>query len=211
MASLVTLSQQAAASRPAVLDSLGIDIVLFSSMILLAGISALLMAQVPALSNGLLSGAAGGAGFGSWSHIASRSPATRGVFGGMGQGSGVGRLSQSRHVGATLSRTLPNALKPAANVVGVGLSRYGGAVLATKDARLAQKIGAVSGQFPIGRDVSLMSHASGDSYVKRLERMNLRTVKKEAGGTFVGPPSPRYTVFKPASSTTVNDLSKPRS
>jgi type IV secretion system protein TrbL len=203
MASLVTLSQQAAASRPTVLDSVGIDIVLFSSMILLAGISALLMAQVPALANGLLSGSAGGAGFASWSHIASRSPATRGVLGGMGQGSGgSGRVGQATQVGSGVARTLPTVLKPAANAVGAGLSRYGGATLAGRDAQFARSSGAVNGQFNIGRDLSLMSRASGESYVKQLERRNLRSATRESLETFVGPPSPRYTVSKPVSSTT---------
>jgi type IV secretion system protein TrbL len=203
MASLVILSQQAAAAKPTVLDSVGIDIVLFSSMILLAGISALLMAQVPALANGLLSGSAGGAGFGSWSHIASRSPATKGVLGGMGQASGGGsRLSQPGHVGSGLARALPNVIKPAANIAGTGLSKYGGVTLAGRDAQFARSSGAVDGQFNIGRDVSLMSRVSGESYVTQLERMNLRTAAKESGGTFVGPPSPRYTISKPVSSTT---------
>ena len=212
MASLVTLSQQAAASRPAVLDSVGIDIVLFSSMILLAGISALLMAQVPALANGLLSGAAGGAGFGSWAHIASRSPATRGILGGMGQGSGgSGRLAQSNHVGSGIARTLPIVLKPAANAVGGRLSRIGGTNLADQDARRVRKVGATQGQFNIGRDLSLMSRTSGESYVKQLERKNLLTAKKESAPSFVGPPSPRYTVSKPVSSTTPTDLGKRQS
>jgi hypothetical protein len=203
MASLVILSQQAAAAKPTVLDAVGIDIVLFSSMILLAGISALLMAQVPALANGLLSGSAGGAGFGSWSHIASRSPATRGVLGGMGQASGSsGRTSQPGHAGSGLARALPNVVKPAAHAVGASLSKYGGVALAEKDARLARKVGAADGQFNIGRDVSSMSRVSGESYVKQLERKNLRTAIKEAGGTFIGPPSPRYTISKPVSSTT---------
>lgn len=212
MASLVTLSQQATLSRPTVLDAVGIDIVLFSSMILLAGISALLMAQVPALANGLLSGSAGGAGFGSWSHIASRSPATRGVLGGMGQGSGgSGRLSQATHAGSGVAKSLPNILKPAANVMGAGLSRIGGNNLADQDARRARKIGATNGHFNIGRDLSLMSRVSGESYVRQLERRNLRTANKEANQTFVGPPSPPYTVSRPVSSTTVNEVSKRRS
>jgi type IV secretion system protein TrbL len=202
MASLVILSQQAAAAKPTVLDSVGIDIVLFSSMILLAGISALLMAQVPALANGLLSGSAGGAGFGGWSHIASRSPATKGILGGMGQPSGGGsRLPQPGHAGSGLARALPNVLKPAASVVGSGISRIGGSNLALQDAELARMAGASNGQFNIGRDLSLMSRVSGESYVKQLERKNLRTAVKEAGEAFVGPPSPRYTISKPVSST----------
>lgn len=211
MASLVTLSQQAAASRPTVLDSVGIDIVLFSSMILLAGISALLMAQVPSLATGIVSGSAGGAGFGSWSHIASRSPATRGILGGMGQGSGgAGRFTQAGHAGSGVARALPNVLKPAANAAGLGLSRYGGAKLAKQDAQLARMAGATRGEFNIGRDLSVMSRVSGESYVKQLERRNLSTATKESAGTFVGPPSPRYTVSRPLSSTTPNTGGKQR-
>lgn len=209
MASLVALSQQAAASKPTVLDSVGIDIVLFSSMILLAGISALLMAQVPSLATGLLAGGSGGAGFGSWSHLASRSPATRGILGGMGQGSGgAGRLGQSGHAGSTLARTLPNVLKPTANVVGAGLSKYGGGKLANQDALLARRAGASNGQFNIGRDLSLMSRVSAESYVKQLERRNLRTVANESAETFVGPPSPRYTISRPISSTSPGNVNK---
>jgi type IV secretion system protein TrbL len=202
MASLVSLSQQAAAAKPTVLDAVGIDIVLFSSMILLAGISALLMAQVPALATGLLSGS-GGAGFGSWANIASRSQATRGILGGMGASSGgSGRLNQPANAGSALARTLPNVLKPAANVVGSGLARYGGRTLAKQDAQLARSAGAAYGEFNIGRDLSSMSRLSGESYVRRLESMNLRTAKKESRESFVGPPSPRYTISKPVSSTT---------
>jgi hypothetical protein len=203
MASLVSLSHQAAAAKPTVLDAVGIDIVLFSSMILLAGISALLMAQVPSLATGLLSGSAGGAGFGSWSNIASRSPATRGILGGMGAGSGGrGRLHQPANAGSGLARTLPNVLKPAANFAGTGLSRAGGIRLANNDARLARKNGAVNGEFKIGRDLSPLSEVSGQSYVRHLEKMNRRTQENETRETFIGPPSPRYTISKPVSSTT---------
>jgi hypothetical protein len=92
-------------------------------------------------------------------------------------------------------------MKPAAHAVGAGLSRIGGAKLANQDSQLAHVTGAQNGQYNIGRDLSLMSRISGESYVKQLEKKNLRTAIKEAGETFVGPPSPRYTISKPVSST----------
>ena len=120
-------------------------------------------------------------------------------------------MSQATHAGAAVTRTLPNVLKPAANAVGSGISRFGGAKLAKQDAQLARLAGASNGQFNIGRDLSLMSRVSGESYVKQLERRNLWTANKEADQAFVGPPSPRYTVSRPVSSTTPAEVGKRRS
>lgn len=203
MAALVTLSAQAAAAKPGVLDSVSIDIVQYSAMVLLAGISALLMAQVPSLSTGLLSGSSGGAGFGGWSGMASRSPATRLTLGGMGEGSaGGGRNGQPANALSGVTRMMPNIVKPVTGATGQAASKLGGWALAGRDMRTARNSGALNGERNIGRDLTKMSAASAGSYVRRLESMNAGTAAREAGGGFVGPPTPRYTVSKPASSTT---------
>lgn len=208
MNSLVDLSRQAAAAKPGVLDALSIDIVMYSAMVLLAGIAAMLMAQVPSLATGLLSGSAGGAGFSNWSNLASKSPATRGLTGGMSLGGGGGggsggRLGQAGNALSRVTQAMPNALKPVSHLAGAGLSRAAGSGRASLDMKAARD-GSLSssGERSIGRDVSRMSAASASSYVNRLERANSRTAARESGGTFVGPPSPRYVVNKPASSTT---------
>jgi hypothetical protein len=192
MGSLVTLSQQAAAAKPGVLDAVSIDIVLFSSMVLLAGISALLMSQVPSLATGLLSGSAGGAGFGSWANLASKSPATRMITGGMGDRGGAGgRSGQATNAASGVTRMMPNVLKPASAAAGSVTSRFLGAGLARRDMAAAKDV-VRNGERNIGRDLSRMSSATASSYVKRLEAANQR----------MGASEPRYTVSKPVSSTT---------
>lgn len=211
MGSLVALSQQAAAQKPTVLDAVSIDIVLYSSMMLLAGISALLMSQVPNLATGLLSGSAGGAGFSGWSNLASKSPATRGVLGGMGTGSsgggGVGG-KQTANAGSGVTRMMPNILKPASAAAGAGASLIGGTGRAMFDMAAAKKGGVKNGERNIGRDTGSMSAATAKSYVRTLESRNARMASNESQSNFYGPPSPRYTVSKPTSSTTPKSQAK---
>lgn len=210
MASLVALSQQAAAKPQWVFEAVSIDIVLYCSMFLLAGISALLMSQVPSLATGLLSGSAGGAGFSGWSNLASKSPATRGVLGGMGSGGGGGAGGagkQAANAGSGARAMMPNILKPVASVAGAGLSLAAGFGRGKLDMGAAKK-SAQNGERNIGRDTGKMSAATANSYVRTLERANARMSKSEGRSDFYGPPSPRYTISKPTSSTVPKGQSK---
>lgn len=209
MGSLVALSQQAAAQKPNVLDAVSIDIVLYSSMMLLAGISALLMSQVPNLATGLLSGSAGGAGFSGWSNLASKSPATRGVLGGMGTGaSGAGGGGkQAGNAGSAVTKMMPNILKPASGAAGAGVSLAGGFARGKLDMGAA-KDNVKNGERNIGRDTGKMSAATANSYVRTVERANAQMAKSEGRSDFYGPPSPRYTISKPTSSTAPKGQSK---
>lgn len=213
MGSLATLSQQAAAQRPGVLDAASIDIILYVSMTLLAGISALLMSQVPSLATGLVSGSAGGAGFSSWGNLASKSIATRGVLGGMNAGSfGGGGGAGSKQGGNALSpltQAMPNVVKPITAAAGAGLSALGGRVVASRDSQASKKGGlTAAGERNIGRDTSQMSAATAKSYTRALESRNARMERNEGRSDFYGPPSPRYTVSKPTSSTSPRAQSK---
>lgn len=66
MTSLADLSVQASKMGTTGADAYTVNIVLFSSMLLLAGISAAMMASVPSIASGLVSGGGGGVGFSGW-------------------------------------------------------------------------------------------------------------------------------------------------
>jgi type IV secretion system protein TrbL len=213
MGSLAALSQQAATQRPGVLDAASIDIILYVSMALLAGISALLMSQVPSLSTGLISGSAGGAGFSGWGNLASKSPATKAILGGMNAGSfgggGGAAGKQGGNALSTLTQAMPNVVKPVTAMAGAGASRIGGILRAGADVRASKDSSlTAAGERNIGRDTSQMSAATAKSYTRALESRNARMAKNEGRSDFYGPPSPRYTVSKPTSSTAPRSQSK---
>jgi type IV secretion system protein TrbL len=70
MASIATDAHNAGAYGIDGSTGLGIDIVLLGSMILLAGLAAVMMLQVPSITSGLLSGSSAGGGFGGLGHLA---------------------------------------------------------------------------------------------------------------------------------------------
>ncbi len=75
MSVMAGVSTKTVASSAA--NALGVDIVLYASMILLAGLCFYLMLQVPSIATGLLSGSGGAGGFRGWSEIANRSMTAR--------------------------------------------------------------------------------------------------------------------------------------
>lgn len=185
------------------LDAFVFDMTKYVIIILLAGIGALLMQSASSISSGLISGQGGGASFGGWSGLVNRSSAVRMLTGGMGAGgSGGGKAGQTSHALSGVSNMMPNFAKPVTSGAGKVISKAGGSMLAATDRRAARSGDAVGGERNIGRDTSRMSAASQQAYVRSMERANAATSRRETSGTFYGPPSPRYTVSKPTSSTT---------
>ncbi|MGE3342308.1 MAG: type IV secretion system protein [Vicinamibacterales bacterium] len=185
LATLAGLSTQAKvdASRGAVggLEALGIDVVLYCAMILMAAICAYMMLQVPAIATGLVSGSGGAAGFKGWSEIASKSMATKGVTGGMeapragaSQGGGAAK-GQVAYGGSGLARLAPNALKPAVAAGGRAAANLKGSLLAAHHHKAGAKSESREVQFDVkGR----MSQAAEAAYRRTFERRNQREVER---------------------------------
>lgn len=182
------------------------DVTKYAVIILMSGIGALLMAKAPSIATGLLSGS-GGIGFSGWSEIASRSPATKMVMGGMGEGrsGGVGGAKGAAGANALsgVANAMPNFMKPATNAVGAMSSAIGGRAAAASDASRAKSMG--DGTKNISRDLSQMSTATQRAYVSHLEGKNARSASQASSPGFYGPPSPRITVSKPVSSLARSD------
>lgn len=204
LAAVLTLSQQQAAAAATGVDALVFDITKYAVIILMAGVSALLMSSVPSIATGLLSGSGSGAGFSGWSSLASKSMATRGITGGMGTpsrggSSGSSAPSSGANALSGTATAAPYALKPAVNGAGNALSAIGGARAANSDMK-GGKMNA-AGERNISRDTGKMSSATQAAYTNRLESANARMAKQASSSSFYGPPSPKYTVSKPVSST----------
>ena len=198
MGVLETISISAIASNTGVGDAFSIDVVVYGSMILLSTLSAIMMASVPSIAAGLISGAGSGAGFGGFSSLI-RSPSNQMITGGMGsKGGGGGGAkgpggSSAGNAFSGLTNNMPNVVKPFTTLAGAGLSKAGGFLAAGSAMRAAKKVGG----FGIGRDLSKMSASTASSYINRLEKVNARRSDLQ-----FGPPAPSYTVSKPTSSTT---------
>lgn len=200
MQGVLDISQSTQATGVSGADALVFDIIKYAMIILLAGLGALLMAQASSIANALISGG-GGPSFGGWASLANRSPATRGIMGGMSL-SGSGPGSKSGNMLSGLANAAPNFAKPVVNAAGKGASQIAGRGLARSDMSAARAGAAANGERNIGRDVSQMSKATAGAYTNRIEAMNAGMAKRESSAGFYGPPSPRYTVGKPVSSTT---------
>lgn len=201
MGAILDLSRQAAAAGVQGSDAAVFDITKYAAIVLLAGLSALLMASAPSLATGLVSGGGGGAGFKGWSDVASKSPSTKMLLGGMGSGGRPGPNGQVGNVLSGVTRLMPNVVKPASAAVGNGISGVGAGALSLGD-RSRARGAVVNGERVIGRDLSKMSKTGQSVYLNRMEAANARMAKQEASGNFYGPPSPRYVVTKPVPSTT---------
>lgn len=207
MGGILKLSTSIAlAPEVSTVDKVVVDIVQYAAIILLSGILALMMAQAPSIATGLISGNGGGASFSGWSSISSRSMATRALTGGMGEGGGGGAGKPGSNVLSGLTRAMPNVVKPATNGLGSILSKGGGSMLAKHEAGRAKQ--ATNGERVIQRDTSRMDARSAGAYQRTLERKNAQTAQRESAPTFYGPPSPRYVLSKPDSSTTPRNQKK---
>ncbi len=198
MATLAGISAKAIATQPGVLDAYSVDIVLYCAMILLAGLAAYLMAQVPSIATGLISGSGGGAGFGGWANLASKSLATRGITGGMqlsggGRGAGGSSGGRSNYASQTLVRAMPESLKAVTAGAGKLISAGGGRIRAGFDRTAVRDAGAHS----IGRDTTSMSSATERSYTSHLDRANARQRESWNKSGLQGPPRPHVTLSKP--------------
>ena len=214
LSTLGTISAQAAAATTSgSLEQLGVDMVLYCSMILLSALAAYLMAQVPSIATGLISGQGGGAGFSGWRSLATHSIATRGVTGGMeigkgGRGGGVG--GQNANAGSPVTRAMPQALKLPAHIAGAALSKVGGTAVAWSDRRRNKE--ASGGERNIQRDITAMSAGTARAYTSYLEKANAKQSKRETSpsSTFVGPPTPAYTLSKPLAPLASRKSSQPK-
>lgn len=199
MQGVLQISQSTQTAGTSGADALVFDIVKYAMIILLAGLGALLMSQASSIANALISGG-GGPSFSGWSSLASKSAATRGIMGGMSL-SGSGPGAKSGNMLSGIANAAPNFAKPVVNAAGKGASQIAGRTLAKSDMNAARAGGASNGERNIGRDVSQMSKATAGAYTSRIETMNASVAKREGSAGFYGPPSPRYTVGKPVSST----------
>lgn len=202
MNSVLNLSVQIATTTEAAIaaGTFVFDITRYAVIILMSGIGALMMSKAPSIASGILSGS-GGVGFSGWSEIASRSPATKMMMGGMGSSGGSGSGGQKTagaNAASGVTAMMPNFLKPASNAIGSIASHAGGKAAAAKDAASARNMG--DGTKNISRDLSKMSAATQSAYVSHLEGKNARSAAQAQSPGFYGPPSPRYTVSKPESS-----------
>ncbi len=210
MASLAGLSAKASAAATGALAAATVDMVLYAGMILLAGLSAYLMAQVPSIATGLVSGGSG-AGFSGWGNIASKSLGTRAITGGMqpsgsfraggagaGGGGGGASAGRSQYGGQGLTNSAPNAVKPLVAAAGRILTAAGAMGRAELDVRAAKK----AGSHAIGRDTARMSQQGQRQYESYLERVNAGREERfgkagPMGPGHMGPPRPNLTVTKP--------------
>lgn len=164
-------------------------------MIMLAALSATMMASVPSIASSLMGGGSG-AGFGGFSHL-TRSRATQGITGGMSvkgsPGGGAGKGPPSGNAFSGMTNMMPNVAKPFTAAAGAGMSKLGGYAAAGSAMTAAKK----NESFGISRDMSKMSAATAKSYISRLEKVNANHSDLK-----FGPPAPAYTVSKPVSSTT---------
>lgn len=200
MDGVLKLSESVQASgQVGLIDGAAFDIVKYCAIILLTGLLALMMSQAASMATGLISGNGGGASFGGWSQLASKSMATRSIMGGMSMGRG-GSGGQAANALSGVTSAMPLPLKPATAALGAAMSARGGRTVAMKDASSAKT--AVNGERPIGRDLSKMDRATASKYQATLQRMNAQTAARESSPTFYGPPTPRYTITQPTSSTT---------
>lgn len=218
LATLGTISAQAAtATANGSLEQLGVDMVLYCSMILLAALAAYLMAQVPSIATGLISGNGSSAGFSGWRAIASQSLATRAITGGMqiGRGGGGGGAgAQNTNAGSAVTRAMPQALKLPAYIAGAALSKVGGSAVAWSDTRRNKGVSGhgSGGERNIQRDTTPMSAGTARAYISYLEKANANQKNRETapGSTFVGPPTPAYTLSKPLSPLASRKSSQPK-
>lgn len=209
MQSVLDLSAQIAASMPkdAIAAPFVFDITRYGVIILMSGIGALMMSKAPSIASGILSGS-GGVGFSGWGEIASKSPATRMIMGGMGDkggGSNAGGAAKNAagsHALSGVSNMMPNFMKPATNALGALASASDGKKLAANDAANASM--GKGGTYNIQRDMAQMPAATQRAYAKHLEARNAAHSAQERAPGFYGPPmqGSRYTVSKPVSSIT---------
>ena len=200
MDGVLKLSETVQASgQVGVIDGAAFDIVKYCAIVLLSGLLALMMSQASSMATGLISGNGGGASFGGWSQLASKSLGARSIMGGMSMGK-VGSGGQAANALSGVTNAVPLPLKPVTAAVGAAVSARGGRTIAMKDASSAKT--AVNGERPIGRDLSKMDRATASKYQATLQRMNAQTAARESSPTFYGPPTPRYTITQPTSSTT---------
>jgi type IV secretion system protein TrbL len=129
MATMVGVSKHAAVVAGAGDQALSTDIVLYATMILLAGLATMLMAQTSSIATGIISGSAGGAGFAGWTNLTGRSMSARAAQGALvGGGGGGGRGAPGASGGG--SRGAPGAIGASGASSGPGASggpRGGGA------------------------------------------------------------------------------------
>jgi len=178
------------------MEALSVDMVLYATMVLLSGLSAYMMAQVPSIATGLLSGGAGGAGFSGWSQIASKSMATRGVLGGMnaGQantraamgGGGGGGQGQLTHPLSRVEAATPNVLKPAVSAAGRAIGSIGGAA----KARAHFRQGSRSDGRTVAFSTKSMSATAERAYRSAFEARNQKMHAKGGGHVSVQAPKP---------------------
>lgn len=197
MGSLQTVSQNAITSGTSSVDGLGLDIVVYSVMIMLAALSAVMMASVPSIASSLMGGGSG-AGFGGFAHFA-KNPAMKGLTGGMevkGRPGGA-KGSPSGNALSGMTSILPNAVKPFTAAAGMGMSKLAGWGTAGSDLRALKDARTKDPNAQISRDTSKMSSTAANSYIKRLEKFN-----SSRSDLSVGPQQPPAQVHKPVSSTT---------
>lgn len=207
MQSVLNLSAQIAATAASttVAGTFVFDITRYAVIILMSGIGALMMSRAPSIASGILSGS-GGVGFSGWSEIASKSPATKMLMGGMGEGRGASGGGVKNAAGSNalsgVTNMMPNFMKPATSGLGQIMSRSDGVMMAKRDAKNASM--GKGGTHNIQRDMANMPAATQAAYTKHLEARNASHASKERSAGFYGPPQPgaRYTVSKPVSSIT---------
>lgn len=208
MQSVLSLSAQIAttAASTTVAGTFVFDMTRYAVIILMSGIGAFLMSKAPSIATGILSGS-GGVGFSGWSEIASKSPATKMVMGGMGEGrvgpSGGVKSAAGANALSGVTNMMPNFMKPVTNAAGALASSLGGRAAAAADASSAKSMG--DGTKNISRDLSKMSAATQRAYVSHLESRNAQSAAQAKDPGFYGPPSPRITVTQPTSSTKRSD------
>jgi type IV secretion system protein TrbL len=154
-----------------VVNAYGINMVAYSTFILMTGLIGLLMAKVPSIAGGLIGSI--GVGFDGWGSM-TRGPVGKAVTGGMGKedrGSGAGKGENgSRNTMSGITGLMPNAIKPVTSALGAGLSVAGGSHKAMSDMTEARKNNSTE----ISRDTSKMSVATRNAYVATVERANAR-------------------------------------
>lgn len=208
MQAVLALSQSVdAAPDGSLFNTPVFDITKYGVIILMSGIGALLMSKAPSIATGLLSGS-GGIGFSGWSELASKSPSTRMIMGGMGDGKSTGagagaQKAAGANAASGVTNMMPNFMKPATNAIGAMSSSIGGRAAAAADASTAKNMG--DGTKNISRDLTQMSAATQRAYVSHLESRNARSAAQASSPGFYGPPSPRITVTKPVSSISRSD------
>lgn len=201
---------------------LQIDMIKYTALILLSGMIALLMLEVPKIAAGLVGSVS--AGFSGWGSL-NNGVTAKGPLGGFGssKGGGWGNAGGSppggppgnppasggrSGGGGLLTSVTPNMFKPVSRVADAGLSALAGAGVRAGqahagkrmavrdreaiDAQKANFVGPGKGGGNIERDTSKMAPATRNAYISSLEQTNRQNASKGMDP---------YTVSAPVSST----------